>query len=151
MVNANYFSIDFAERYVGNVASTNGKEAGSKATDNPSWIDPGLETRYLRKDSEKWVFSEKEKIGGGFDGIEEIRGGNKNFWSDSGGIEMGRLKIEQFEESKELGVEGDANLDDRSQVLNLLSITGFAFESSSNLLTFCTFGGAMISFLLFLC
>ncbi|XP_019152060.1 PREDICTED: uncharacterized protein LOC109148783 isoform X2 [Ipomoea nil] len=139
MVHANYFSIDSAERYMGTVAATNGSEAGSEASDNPSWIDPGLETGYPRKDSgESWPdsgsdrsddrkleefegkgemgFLQKEKIGGGFDGIEEIGGGNgKNFWSDSGGIELGGLKIEQFEESKVLGVEGDANSDDRSQ------------------------------------
>nr|GMD60779.1 Transmembrane protein [Ipomoea batatas]GMD72780.1 Transmembrane protein [Ipomoea batatas] len=140
MVHANYFSIDSAERYVGTVAATIGSEAGSEASDNPSWIDPGLETGYPRKDSgESWPDSgsdrsddrkleefegkgemgilQKEKIGGVFDGIEEIGGGNeKKFWSDSGGIEMGGLKIEQFEESKELGVEGNAKLDETESI-----------------------------------
>lgn len=142
MVHANYFSIDSEDRFVGTVAGTNGSEAGSEASDNPSWIDPGLETRFPRKDSgESWPDSgsdrsddrkfeefegkgemgilQKEKIRGGFDGIEEIGGGNgknvEEFWSDSGGIEIGGLKIEQFEETKELGVEGAANFHDRLQ------------------------------------
>nr|GLL42424.1 uncharacterized protein LOC109148783 isoform X3 [Ipomoea trifida] len=140
MVHANYFSIDSAEGYVGTVAATIGSEAGSEASDNPSWIDPGLETGYPRKDSgESWPDSgsdrsddrkleefegkgemgilQKGKIGGVFDGIEEIGGGNeKKFWSDSGGIEMGGLKIEQFEETKELGVEGNAKLDETESI-----------------------------------
>lgn len=122
MVDANYFSIDSAERYVSTVAGTIGSEAGSEGSDNPSWIDPGLETRYPRKDSgESWPDSgsdrsddrkfeefegkgemgilQKDKIRGGFDGIEEIGGGNmktvEEFWSDSGGIEIGGLEIEK--------------------------------------------------------
>nr|GMD78377.1 ATG8-interacting protein 2-like [Ipomoea batatas] len=76
MVHANYFSIDSAERYVGTVTGTNGSEAGSEASHNPSWIDPELETGYPRKDSgESWPDSGSDRK------LEEFAGKGKNGYS----------------------------------------------------------------------
>nr|GMD76299.1 ATG8-interacting protein 2-like [Ipomoea batatas] len=73
MVHANYFSIDSTERYVGTVTGTNGSEAGSEASHNPSWIDPELETGYPRKDSgESWPDSGSDRK------LEEFAGKGKN-------------------------------------------------------------------------
>ncbi|CAH9109292.1 unnamed protein product [Cuscuta europaea] len=125
-VHANYFSLGTRESYMGSVADVNVSEAGSEASDSPSWIDPGSEAGYPRKESgESWPDSgsdgsedrafegkgemgvlPKELVRERFDGIQEIRCGcGKNESGDG-------LKIEQFEESP--GIEGDADLVQRS-------------------------------------
>ncbi|CAH9113949.1 unnamed protein product [Cuscuta epithymum] len=126
-IHANYFSLGTRESYMGSVADVNVSEAGSEASDSPSWIDPRSEAGYPRKESgESWPDSgsdgsedrtfegkgemgvlPKEPVREGFDGIQEIRCGcGKNDSGDG-------LKIEQFEESP--GIEGDADLEAAGQ------------------------------------
>ncbi|KAI5668934.1 hypothetical protein M9H77_18787 [Catharanthus roseus] len=130
MIHADYFSIDAQQnRYRGTVAGANMSEEGSENSDNPSWIDPGSENRYPRKEAaEFWSdsgsdrsddrkfneleggnemgLSGKGKLLVGLGDIEEISGGNEKesekfekFWSDSGGIEVGSVKVGDFEEN----------------------------------------------------
>lgn len=79
LIRADYFSIDNEKRHVktsvvGGVVS----EEGSVESDNPSWIEPGSETRYQRKNS------------GGF-------------WSDSGSDRSDERKYDAFDGRNELG------------------------------------------------
>ncbi|CAH9112430.1 unnamed protein product [Cuscuta epithymum] len=100
---------------MGSVADVNVSEAGSEASDSPSWIDPRSEAGYPREESgESWPDSGSDgsedravTVREGFDGIQEIRCGcGKNDSGDG-------LKIEQFEESP--GIEGDADLEAAGQ------------------------------------
>ncbi|KAF3440394.1 hypothetical protein FNV43_RR18678 [Rhamnella rubrinervis] len=117
MIRDDYFSLDNQGRYAkeGDLS-----EEGSIESDNPSWIDPGSETRYPRKNSgEFWSdsgsdrsddrkisdfaakteldFADNVKSQVGFDGIGEIHTTDKdssNFWSDSGGDGLVSKEIE---------------------------------------------------------
>lgn len=121
MIRSDYFSLDNQGRYAKAVAAEGDlSEGGSIESDNPSWIDPGSETRYARKNSgEFWsdsgsdqsddrkisdLAAKKEldvadnvKTQVGFDGIGEIHTTEKdscNFWSDSGGDGLVSKEIE---------------------------------------------------------
>lgn len=76
MIRADYFSIDNEKRHV--KTSLVVSEEGSVESDNPSWIDPGSETQYQRKNS------------GGF-------------WSDSGSDRSDERKYGAFDGRNELG------------------------------------------------
>ncbi|GKV00627.1 hypothetical protein SLEP1_g13293 [Rubroshorea leprosula] len=75
MIRSDYFSLDNQSRYAKTVAVEGDvSEEGSVESDNPSWIDPGSETRYERKNL------------GGFWFDSETRYERKNlggFWFDS--------------------------------------------------------------------
>ncbi|WKA11718.1 hypothetical protein VitviT2T_029191 [Vitis vinifera] len=76
MIRSDYFSLDSQGRYERPVDVS---EEGSIESDNPSWIDPGLETRYERKDMGE-------------------------FWSDSGSDRSDERKIVDFDAKNELGL-----------------------------------------------
>uniref|UniRef100_A0A5B6ZHK5 DUF6821 domain-containing protein n=1 Tax=Davidia involucrata TaxID=16924 RepID=A0A5B6ZHK5_DAVIN len=136
MIRTDYFSLDSHKRYAKTVAEGDVSEKGSVESDNPSWIDPGSETRYPRKESgEFWSdsssdrsddrkfnefdaknelgFDENEKIQVGLEGIGEIGAESENsgkFWSDSGGMKFG-----EFEDS-EIVIGDYANLEKGSEI-----------------------------------
>lgn len=52
MIQTDYFSIDpLRSGYTRTVAGADVGEVGSENSDIPSWVDPGLETQYPRKDA----------------------------------------------------------------------------------------------------
>ncbi|XP_015888527.2 uncharacterized protein LOC107423470 [Ziziphus jujuba] len=112
MIRSDYFSLENQGRLAKSVAVEGDvSEEASIESDNPSWIDPGSETRYERKNSgEFWSdsgsdrsddrkfsglsvkneseFADNVKSQVGFDGTGEIQTVDKDsnkFWSDSGG------------------------------------------------------------------
>ncbi|PSS19369.1 hypothetical protein CEY00_Acc11420 [Actinidia chinensis var. chinensis] len=127
MIRTDYFSLDSQGKYSKVVAS----EEGSVESDNPSWIDPGSETRSPRKEpGEFWPdsgsdrsddrkfsefdgkndlgFAENAKSQVGFEGAGEIgsEGGDLvKLWSDSGRI--GPISM-GFDAKKELGFAKNA-------------------------------------------
>ncbi|GKV09226.1 hypothetical protein SLE2022_327100 [Rubroshorea leprosula] len=83
MIRSDYFSLDNQSRYAKTVAVEGDvSEEGSVESDNPSWIDPGSETRYERKN-----------LGG--------------FWSDSGSDRSDDRKLSDYEVKNELGLVGN--------------------------------------------
>ena len=76
MIRSDYFSLDSQGRYERPVDVSDG---GSVESDNPSWIDPGSETQYGRKDAGE-------------------------FWSDSGSDRSDGRKFVEFDAKNELGM-----------------------------------------------
>ncbi|XP_057503628.1 uncharacterized protein LOC130787258 [Actinidia eriantha] len=127
MIRTDYFSLDSQGKYSKVVAS----EEGSVESDNPSWIDPGSETRSPRKEpGEFWPdwgsdrsvdrkfsefdgkndlgFAENAKSQVGFEEVGEIgsEGGDLvKLWSDSSGI--GPILM-GFDAKKDLGFAENA-------------------------------------------
>ncbi|KAK9270947.1 hypothetical protein L1049_026535 [Liquidambar formosana] len=119
MIRSDYFSLDSQKRYARTASKADVSEEGSVESDNPSWIDPGSETRYESKNlGEFWSdsssdrsderkfsdFDAKNELGFvenakshlGFEGIGEIetRGEDSGtFWSDVGGDGLDPLKF----------------------------------------------------------
>ncbi|XP_022718388.1 uncharacterized protein LOC111276803 [Durio zibethinus] len=75
MIRSDYFSLDNQSMYAKEVDVS---EEGSAESDNPSWIDPKLETRYERNNS-------------------------GDFWSDSGSDRSDGRKLSDFDVKNELG------------------------------------------------
>ncbi|KDP45603.1 hypothetical protein JCGZ_17210 [Jatropha curcas] len=71
-----YFSLENDERYA--KTAIDASDEGSIESDNPSWIDPGPETRYQRRNSGE-------------------------FWSDSGSDRSDERKFTDFDVKSELG------------------------------------------------
>ncbi|XP_075495178.1 uncharacterized protein LOC142532694 isoform X1 [Primulina tabacum] len=140
LIRANYFSLDPLDRYGEDF--DNNKSAGS---DNPSWIDPGLDenpTRYLDREtagfwsdsgSERSVDRKIEDSDGsnvtqdknkhvGFDRVEEmveLKVGKVenlgNLCSDSTGFEPSSEKVNDFVENSDSGLEGNVILHDDTE------------------------------------
>ncbi|XP_057972948.1 uncharacterized protein LOC131161306 [Malania oleifera] len=126
VIRPNYFSLDLEKRYVRTTADVS--EEGSVESDKPSWIDPGSETRYERKNlAGSWSdsssdrsesrklsdfdarqelgFVENAKSHVGFEGIDEIRTENRvsgKFWSDLSGDPSDFRKLMDFDGKGEL-------------------------------------------------
>lgn len=126
MIRSDYFSLENQERYAKTPAEGDVSEVDS---DNPSWVDPGSETRYARKNSgEFWSDSssdrsEERKVGDfdaklalgfgetaknrvGFEGTEEMKAGNEKlgkFGSDDS-------KFSDFDLMQELGSTQNAKI-----------------------------------------
>lgn len=121
MIRSDYFSLDNQGKYPKTVAVEGDvSEEGSIESDNPSWIDPGSETHYARKNSsEFWSdsgsdpsedrkfsdfaakngldYADNMKNQVGLDGIGKVQNVDKdssNFWSDSGGDGLVSKEIE---------------------------------------------------------
>ncbi|XP_059631011.1 uncharacterized protein LOC132273920 [Cornus florida] len=135
MIRSDYFSLDSHRKYVRSVPEADVSEGGSVESDNPSWIDPGTETRYPRKESaEFWSdsgsdrsedrkfgefdaknelgFVENEKVQVGLKEIGEIETHSENsgkYWSDSGGIIPIEMRFEDLEKDSEMGIGYYAN------------------------------------------
>ncbi|KAL5843270.1 hypothetical protein ACOSQ4_009228 [Xanthoceras sorbifolium] len=77
MIRSDYFSLDNENRYAKTGVVVDVSEEGSVESDNPSWIDPGSEIRYQRKNSGE-------------------------FWSDSGSDRSDERKLGEFQ----VGCEG---------------------------------------------
>ncbi|CAI9117156.1 OLC1v1018500C1 [Oldenlandia corymbosa var. corymbosa] len=148
MIQFDYFSVDPLGRRPVDVSLEVGSE--SEDSDNPSWVDPGLEETRFSPRKESWPdsgsdgsdvdrkfgglevntepsFDGKGKLHLGFEGIEEIRGGNdkssENFhtiWSDSGGIELDSDKAANFEQDSLLGTKEIANFKALDQEMSQL-------------------------------
>ncbi|KAA8521106.1 hypothetical protein F0562_011741 [Nyssa sinensis] len=142
MIRVDYFSLDSHKSYAKTVAEGDVNLEGSVEPDNPSWIDPGTETRCPWKESGQfWSdsssnrsddskfndfdeknglgFSENEKIQVDLEGIREIGAESENsgkFWSDSGGIGSIPVKFGDFEKDSEMGIGGYANLGKGSEI-----------------------------------
>lgn len=132
MIRTDYFSIDSKNNYESGMI-----EEGSVESDNPSWIDPGSETRYPRKEpGEFWSdsasdrsddrkfeefdarnelgFSENVKIEEVFEGIGDQNEFRK-YWSDSVGKVPNPTEFGDFETQPEVGIHAYANSDEGSQ------------------------------------
>jgi hypothetical protein len=103
MIRSDHFSLENRERHAKTAVEGDVSEEGdSVQSDNPSWVDPGSETRYARRNSgEFWSdsssdrsderkvgeFDSKHELGlsetvksqVGFEGIEEMKPGNENW------------------------------------------------------------------------
>ncbi|CAK9186690.1 unnamed protein product [Ilex paraguariensis] len=141
MIQTNYFSIDSQNKYAKTSMDGDVSE-GSMESDNPSWIDPVSENRYLRKDSGEFLSDsssdrsddrkfnefegknelslvESEKINGGLKGTGEIRMGSENstkFSPNSHGIGSIAREVETFEKNSELGIGKNANSQEGSEL-----------------------------------
>nr|GLL31809.1 uncharacterized protein LOC109160138 isoform X3 [Ipomoea trifida] len=135
VIRNDYFSVDDEVRYLKTVAAADVVGAGSGASDNPNWIDPALsregsdefcpelevdrpEIRMLEEFEGKGEIGfllDKEKIEGGFGGINETGNNFEEFKSGWGENEYGGAKLEEFED-KELVGEKEENLCDGSEV-----------------------------------
>ncbi|KAF5479373.1 hypothetical protein F2P56_000205 [Juglans regia] len=80
MIRSDYFSLESKERYA--KTATEGDVSGVDS-DNPSWIDPGCETRYARKNSGE-------------------------FWSDSSSDRSDDRKLGDFDAKHGLGIAATA-------------------------------------------
>ncbi|XP_047327038.1 uncharacterized protein LOC124930735 [Impatiens glandulifera] len=132
MIRADYFSIDSKKNYESVMI-----EEGSVESDNPSWIDPGSESRYPRKEhGEFWSdsasdrsddrkfeefdarnelgFSENVKSEEIFQGIG-VENEFRKYWSDSVGKGSNPMEFGDFETQNEMGMHVYANSDDGSQ------------------------------------
>ncbi|KAF5457056.1 hypothetical protein F2P56_021191 [Juglans regia] len=119
MIRSDYFSLENQERYAKNASEVDSSEVES---DNPSWIDPGSETRYAIKNSgEFWSDSssdrsDERKLGDfdakhelglaetaksqvGLEGIEEMKAKNENL----GKLGTDESKFNNFDVKHELG------------------------------------------------
>ncbi|EYU22714.1 hypothetical protein ABFS82_03G123700 [Erythranthe guttata] len=141
LIQVNYFSLESHNRYL-----EDPEDDKSALSDNPSWIDPGLEedpTRYLHKESgEFWSdsgsersedrkfsdmgFSQNEKNEQTFEGvaaeiIEDKEGKAEEdlgkFNPGSSGIEVDPAELSDGAENYQADVDGNANLHDESVVL----------------------------------
>ncbi|XP_044512294.1 uncharacterized protein LOC123230199 [Mangifera indica] len=84
MIRSDYFSLENQNRYAKtSLADVN--EESSVESDNPSWIDPGLETCFERKNSGE-------------------------FWSDSGSERSDERKFGDLEEKNEMGLVGNGKI-----------------------------------------
>ncbi|XP_031101112.1 uncharacterized protein LOC116005031 [Ipomoea triloba] len=131
VIRNDYFSVDDEVRYLKTVAAADVVGAGSGASDNPNWIDPALsregsdefcpelevdrpEIRMLEEFEGKGEIGfllDKEKIEGGFGGINETGNNFEEFKSGWGGNVYGGAKFEEFEDKdKELVGEKEENL-----------------------------------------
>jgi hypothetical protein len=104
MIRSDHFSLENRERIAKKTAAEGdvSEEGDSVQSENPSWVDPGSETRYVRRNSgEFWsdsssdrsderklgefdskhdlALSETVKSQVGFEGIEEMKPGNENW------------------------------------------------------------------------
>ncbi|KAF3944454.1 hypothetical protein CMV_029088 [Castanea mollissima] len=83
MIRSDYFSLENQERYA-KTAIVAASEAGdSVESDNPSWVDPGSETRFANKSSGE-------------------------FWSDSSSDRSDERKFGDFDAKQELGLSETA-------------------------------------------
>lgn len=131
MIRSDYFSLENQGRLAKTVAVEGDvSEEGSIESDNPSWIDPGSETRYGRKNSgEFWSDSGSDRSDDrkvselsaknelefadnaksqvdGFDGTGEIQTVDKDsnkFWSDSGGDSLVSKEFDGVGKRDEMG------------------------------------------------
>ncbi|XP_019163866.1 PREDICTED: uncharacterized protein LOC109160138 isoform X3 [Ipomoea nil] len=136
VIRNDYFSVDDDDRYLKTVAAADAVgAAGSGASDNPNWIGHALsregsdefcpelevdrsEIRMLEEFEGKGEIDfllDKEKVQGGFGGINETGNNFEEFKSGWEGNEFGGAKFEEFED-KELVVEKEENLCDGSEV-----------------------------------
>ncbi|KAL9345064.1 hypothetical protein Peur_062739 [Populus x canadensis] len=118
MFRSDYFSLENDSRHV--KAALDASEEGSVESDNPSWIDPGSETRFQRRNSgESWPdsgsdrsddrkssdfdvknelgFVENERTGVGFQGIGEIE-------AKEGKLESLEREASNFQGKSEVGL-----------------------------------------------
>lgn len=103
MIRSDHFSLENRERYAKTAAEGDVSEGGdSVQSENPSWVDPGSDTGYVRRNSgESWSdsssdrsderkfgeFDSKHELGlsetvksqVGFEGIEEMKPGKENW------------------------------------------------------------------------
>nr|GMC77353.1 uncharacterized protein LOC109160138 isoform X2 [Ipomoea batatas]GMD13188.1 uncharacterized protein LOC109160138 isoform X2 [Ipomoea batatas]GMD19436.1 uncharacterized protein LOC109160138 isoform X2 [Ipomoea batatas]GME00845.1 uncharacterized protein LOC109160138 isoform X2 [Ipomoea batatas] len=120
VIRNDYFSVDDEVRYLKTVAAADAVGAGSGASDNPNWIDPALsregsdefcpesevdrsEIRMLEEFEGKGEIGfllDKEKIQGGFGGINETGNNFEEFKSGWGENEYGGAKFEEFEDKE---------------------------------------------------
>ncbi|KAJ7982663.1 Transmembrane protein [Quillaja saponaria] len=80
VIRSDYFSLNNQGRHVKTVMEGTASEEGSVESDNPSWVDPGSETQYGRKNSGE-------------------------FWSDSSSDHSHERKFGDFAATNELGLE----------------------------------------------
>ncbi|XVF73656.1 hypothetical protein PTKIN_Ptkin13bG0000100 [Pterospermum kingtungense] len=131
MIRSDYFSLHNQSIYAkeGDVS-----EEGSVESDNPSWIDPKPETRYVRDNSgEFWSdsgsdrsidpklsdlgvknelgFAENEKVPVRFEGIGEMEARSDK----SGGFKPGNTKFTELDRKKELGFGGCGEIQDQDK------------------------------------
>lgn len=119
MFRLDYFSLENDNRYV--KTTLDATDEGSVESDNPSWIDPGSETRFQRRNSvEFWPDSGSDRSDdrklGDFDVKNEL-GVVENERTDVGFEEIGEIeakegkfeslegKVSNFERKSELGFE----------------------------------------------
>ncbi|KAK2658761.1 hypothetical protein Ddye_005294 [Dipteronia dyeriana] len=95
IIRSDYFSLDNENIYA-KTSVVNVSEEGSVESDNPSWIDPGSETRYQRKNSGE-------------------------FWSDSGSDQSDERKFGDFQ----VGCEGVGEALVVPKSVGLIKISGF--------------------------
>ncbi|KAK4860148.1 hypothetical protein QYF36_018147 [Acer negundo] len=96
IIRSDYFSLDNENRYAKTSVVVDVSEEGSVESDNPSWIDPGSETRYQRKNSGE-------------------------FWSDSGSDRSDERKFGDFQ----VGCEGVGEAVVVPKNDGLMKISGF--------------------------
>ncbi|KAG8378545.1 hypothetical protein BUALT_Bualt08G0148100 [Buddleja alternifolia] len=133
LIQVDYFSLEARNRS-GEEGDLDDEKSGE--SDNPSWIDPGLDdnpTRYLNKDAggEFWSDSSSERSEDRKSGelicgeVIEKKEGEKmenlgNSYSDSSGIDLGSAKLHDSVENSEAGVEVNVNLhhddDDKEKI-----------------------------------
>ncbi|EEF36862.1 uncharacterized protein LOC8277156 [Ricinus communis] len=82
-----YFSLENDSRYAKTAAVVDASDEGSVESDNPSWIDPGPETRY-----------------------NQITNSGE-FWSDSGSDRSDERKASDFDVKNELGVVDNVKME----------------------------------------
>lgn len=118
IIRSDYFSLDSRKVYARTHTDGNGSEGGSVESNNPSWIDPGPEIRFERKNSsEFWSDSsfdhaDPRKSSDVVNGEEIGENDPKNeklgsFWSAYGGDESASTKLGDGENGSEVGF-GDA-------------------------------------------
>ncbi|KAJ4713816.1 Transmembrane protein [Melia azedarach] len=109
IIRLDYFSLDGEKRYA-KTGVVDVSEEGSVESDNPSWIDPGSETRYQRKTlGEFWSDS----------GTGEIQDKDKDldrFWSDSGGDGLLSMSFDGFEKENETRFGDHVKKEDESEI-----------------------------------
>ncbi|KAJ0025337.1 hypothetical protein Pint_07618 [Pistacia integerrima] len=100
MIRSDYFSLENENRYA-KTSLVDVSEEGSIESDNPSWIDPGLETRFERKNSgEFWSDTGSERS-------DERKFGDLEGKNEIGLVETGKIQVGlgDFEVKNELGLD----------------------------------------------
>ncbi|CAA3015032.1 Hypothetical predicted protein [Olea europaea subsp. europaea] len=125
IIRANYFSLDSRNRYV----TAHGEDSVDNKSDNRSLIDPGLEenpNRYLSKESDEFSSDSSSAKFNDFvctnemgsedikqitlQKVEEAQFLGKNYYSTSGEVEEGSIKLNELEENSEIDMKEKANL-----------------------------------------
>ena len=122
MIQSDYFSLENQERYAKTTIVAASEAGDSVESDNPSWVDPGSETRFANKSSgELWSDSSSdrsdERKSGDFDAKQELGLSEtvKNLVGFQGIEEMKSLdgnsaKFDDFDVKNELGSSENAKI-----------------------------------------